>query len=89
MKKRERSAEVKRRFDIMKAERQKMYQGVNLYVKNLDDSFTDEKLREVFGEFGKITSAKVMTDKNGASKGFGFVCFDNAESAEKVNHVIY
>jgi hypothetical protein len=32
---------------------------VNLYVKNLDDSINDEKLRKVFSPYGVITSAKV------------------------------
>lgn len=40
------------------------YQGVNLYVKNLDDSIDDEGLREAFKQFGNITSAKVITDLN-------------------------
>lgn len=46
----------------MKRERIQRYQGVNLYVKNLDDSITDDILREHFSQFGSITSAKVMTD---------------------------
>ena len=33
-----------------------------MYVKNLDDSITDESLREAFKTFGSITSAKVITD---------------------------
>ena len=35
------------------------FQGVNLYVKNLDDSINDERLKEVFSTYGVITSAKV------------------------------
>lgn len=36
------------------------YQGVNLYVKNLDDTIDDERLRKEFSVFGTITSAKVI-----------------------------
>ncbi|MEJ1279057.1 poly(A) binding protein cytoplasmic 1 [Cricetulus griseus] len=56
--------------------------GVNLYVKNLDDSINDERLKEVFSAYGVITSAKVMTESS-HSKGFGFVCFSSPEEATK------
>ena len=39
-----------------------------MYVKNLDDTIDDEKLREEFAVHGTITSAKVMTEE-GRSKG--------------------
>ncbi|KAI1289431.1 Polyadenylate-binding protein 1 [Halotydeus destructor] len=82
-KKAERQAELKRKFELMKQERLNRYQGVNLYVKNLDDSIDDESLRREFTPYGDITSAKVMTDSTGRSKGFGFVCFSTPEQATK------
>ncbi|KAL6034097.1 hypothetical protein STEG23_024952 [Scotinomys teguina] len=63
-------------------EQNPFFQGVNLYVKNLDDSINDERLKEVFSAYGVITSAKVMTESN-HSKGFGFVCFSSPEEATK------
>ncbi|XP_055924930.1 polyadenylate-binding protein 4-like [Argiope bruennichi] len=82
-KKSERAAELKRRFEMLKMERMSRYQGVNLYVKNLDDAIDDDRLRKEFSPFGTITSAKVMTDSNGRSRGFGFVCFSSPEEATK------
>lgn len=82
-KKSERAAELKRRYEQQKAERMQRYQGVNLYVKNLDDGVDDEMLRKQFEQYGTITSAKVMGDENGRSKGFGFVCFEKPDDATK------
>jgi len=82
-KKAERQAELRKKFEEQKAQRMNKYAGVNLYVKNLDDQIDDEKLRREFQAFGNITSAKVMTDSSGRSKGFGFVCFSTAEEATK------
>uniref|UniRef100_A0A336K6T9 Polyadenylate-binding protein n=1 Tax=Culicoides sonorensis TaxID=179676 RepID=A0A336K6T9_CULSO len=81
-KKNERQMELKRRFEQLKIERLNRYTGVNLYVKNLDDTIDDERLRKEFAQFGTITSAKVMLE-DGRSKGFGFVCFSSPEEATK------
>ncbi|XP_064653176.1 polyadenylate-binding protein 4-like [Lineus longissimus] len=83
-KKAQRQMELKERFEKLKMERIKSYEGVNLYVKNLDDVIDDERLRKEFAPFGNITSAKVMReDKSTNSKGFGFVCFSSPEEATK------
>lgn len=58
-KKAERQQELKRKFEQLKMERLNRYQGVNLYVKNLDDTIDDDRLRKEFAPFGTITSAKV------------------------------
>ncbi|KAJ6679079.1 POLYADENYLATE-BINDING PROTEIN [Salix purpurea] len=59
------------------------YQGLNLYIKNLDDSIDDEKLKELFSDFGTITSCKVMRDPSGISRGSGFVAFSTPEEASR------
>ncbi len=47
---------------------------MNIYVSNLSFHTTDEDLRSMFGKYGEVTSAKVITDKaTGRSRGFGFV----------------
>lgn len=82
--KEERQEELKHRLEKQKAERQSKYtRGVNLYVKNLDDQIDDAALEEAFSSYGSITSAKVMRDAQGRSKGFGFVCFHGADQATK------
>lgn len=82
-KKYERLQELRKQYEVSRLEKLAKYQGVNLFVKNLDDSIDDEKLRDEFAPFGAITSAKVMRDDAGNSKGFGFVCFSTPEEATK------
>jgi len=82
-KKSEREAELRAKFEQIKMEHMTKYQGVNLYIKNLDDDIDDTKLRGIFDPFGTITSAKVMSDPKSQSKGFGFVCFSTPEEATK------
>src|SRR5450830_1253606 len=48
--------------------------GKKLYVGNLSYSIRDNDLQQAFGEYGAVTSAKVMMEREtGRSKGFGFV----------------
>ncbi len=60
-KKKERQIELMRKKEEQRIERYVRYQGVNLYIKNLEDDFTDERLKEEFSKFGTISSTKVQT----------------------------
>mmetsp|Transcript_24636 Transcript_24636/g.37218 ORF Transcript_24636/g.37218 Transcript_24636/m.37218 type:complete len:707 (+) Transcript_24636:313-2433(+) len=83
-KKAERERELRAKFEAEKMDRISKFQGVNLYVKNLDDTVEDDLLRDEFAAMGTITSARVMKDiKDGRSKGFGFVCFSTPEEATR------
>ena len=47
---------------------------MNIYVGNLSYRMNDGELREVFSEFGEVSSARIINDREtGRSKGFGFV----------------
>ena len=61
--------------------------GNKLYVGNLAYSVRDESLQEAFAQFGTVTSAKVMMDREtGRSKGFGFVEMgSDAEAQAAIN----
>ena len=61
--------------------------GNKLYVGNLPYSVRDGDLEQAFGEFGVVTSAKVMMERDtGRSKGFGFVEMgSDAEAQTAIN----
>ncbi|XP_052173604.1 polyadenylate-binding protein 7-like isoform X2 [Diospyros lotus] len=82
-KKAEREQVLRHQFEEKRKEQILKYQGSNVYVKNIDDDITDDELRKHFGQCGTITSAKLMRDDKGISKGFGFVCFSTPEEANK------
>lgn len=57
---------------------------MKVYVGNLPFSVNDDKLRELFAQFGEVTEATIIQNKfNGRSKGFGFVTFANEDDAKK------
>ncbi|KAK9110567.1 hypothetical protein Sjap_018627 [Stephania japonica] len=82
-KKSERESELKAKYEQERLGRFEKMQGSNLYLKNLDDTVNDDKLKEMFSEFGAITSCKVMLDPQGQSKGSGFVSFSTPEEATR------
>ena len=61
--------------------------GNKLYVGNLAYSVRDDSLQQAFAQFGTVTSAKVMMDReSGRSKGFGFVEMgSDAEAQAAIN----
>lgn len=55
-----------------------------LFVGSLPWAINNDSLRELFAQYGEITEAVVITDReSGRSKGFGFVTFMNEEDAQK------
>ena len=89
-KKAERQMDLKSQFETNKSERISRYQGVNLYVKNLDDTIDDGRLREEFSAYGTITSAKVMMDDKHNSKSVwaSFFNFSYMNSPDRRKYVV-
>lgn len=57
---------------------------MNIYVGNLDYKVNEDDLTRIFGEYGSVSSAKIIIDKfNGRSKGFGFVTMDDNSEAQQ------
>ncbi|KEA43717.1 RNA recognition motif domain-containing protein [Campylobacter hyointestinalis] len=57
---------------------------MNIYVGNLSYRMSEAELREAFSEFGEVTRAKIVKDKEtNRSKGFGFVEMSTDAEAKK------
>ncbi|KAI3378152.1 hypothetical protein SNEBB_002505 [Seison nebaliae] len=69
---------------VPKEKKKPIENHVNMvYVKNFNDACNNESLAKLFSKVGPVKRAKVITDDEGRSKGFGFVCFEKSESAEQ------
>ena len=56
---------------------------MNIYLGNIAWSMTEDDVEALFGEFGAVSSVKIITDKySGRSKGFGFVEMDDDAAAQ-------
>ena len=57
---------------------------MNIYISNLSFKVEDNDLKQLFDEYGEVSSAKVITDRyTGRSRGFGFVEMPDSEAAQK------
>lgn len=57
---------------------------MNIFIAGLSYSITDADLNDLFGEYGDITSAKVVMDREtGRSKGYGFVEMEDEGAGQK------
>ena len=54
----------------------------NIFVKNLPEDVDEPGLEKMFAEHGAVSSAVIMTDEDGKSRGFGFVNMETAEQAQ-------
>lgn len=55
----------------------------NIFVRNIDKKVSTKKLEEVCGEYGSVLSCTIRNDKQGNSLGYGYVQFEDKESAER------
>jgi len=62
---------------------------MNIYVGNLAFRTTEDDLRQLFGEYGEVSSVKIISDREtGRSRGFGFVEMPNQAEAEAAINAI-
>jgi len=91
LKKKERVKRLKALYEKIKKSIKEKYKFCNLYVKNLPDSFTEDKLRELFAKYGEIRSCKTVKKElftsylgiKRSTKVFGYVCFFEAGQARE------
>jgi len=63
--------------------------AMNIYVGNLPYSIKDDRLKELFSQYGEVEAAKVIMDRfDGRSKGYGFVEMpDNSEADQAIKQL--
>jgi len=67
----------------MERRRELRQKGGNLYIKNFNEDVTEEDIRKTFAPLGHVESVKIMRDREGKSRCFGFVVLSSAEEAQE------
>ncbi|KIV93776.1 hypothetical protein PV10_04964 [Exophiala mesophila] len=73
---------------IAKRDRQSKFEEMkanftNVYIKNIDESVSDDDFQKLFEKYGDVVSASITRDDSGKSRGFGFVNFTSHEAASQ------
>ena len=59
-----------------------------VFVGGIASNTTENELQELFSQFGNIKDIKIISDRGGVCKGYGFVTFETEEEAKKVQHQV-
>ncbi|EDQ87268.1 uncharacterized protein MONBRDRAFT_33438 [Monosiga brevicollis MX1] len=79
----ERMGRLRREFERRRTEMRAKYKDANLYIKNFSEDVTEDELRKMFEAYGTIVSVRVVKDRDGQSRQFGFVLFSSEEEATR------
>lgn len=64
----------------------KQYSIKNQFVINFSGDTTESELSRVFSAFGNVKSTKIIVDRAGVSKGYGFVTFETEQEAQRLQN---
>ncbi|XP_053926529.1 protein boule-like [Cuculus canorus] len=56
----------------------------SVYVGGIDFKTDENELRKLFTQYGSVKDVRIVTDRTGASKGYGFITFETQEDAQKI-----
>ena len=78
---------VKEKIKLRKSKKKfqkEVEKGISLFVKNIDDSTTQEQLKEFFKKHGEVSFVGFKKDSDNKNKGFAFIKFKNREVVDKL-----